>query len=114
MTDRRTKREREADDLLCAAERWQNEDCISIHEPITDVVCEFLGLVPTFGGTDDWIVWASAALSEVAWHRGHDIVNADGSPTEHVTSFAPVGGVRDEDGTERVFYGAARRMRRGR
>jgi hypothetical protein len=117
--DRRTKREREADELstedfLWAAQCWQNgegvESKIDAPEHVRD-----LYMVVGDCGDDRWIwfdLWASAALSEVAWHRGHTIANADGSPTEHVTSFTTVGGVRGEDGTEREFYGAAKRGKR--
>jgi hypothetical protein len=128
MTDRRTKREREGQcvpmpstrTLLKQAEFWQIGGNGSVYP--SDMPGGSTWALPIYYTEYVWPVewrdaadmWASAALSEVCWHRGHAIVNADGTDVEPVTSFTTVGGVRGEDGTERPFYGAARRLRRGR
>ena len=107
---KRTERERRADELLCAARHWQfNEERSSESMNVdTDAIVYLIGDL----GTEDHMTWpdfwASAALSEVAWHQGHDLVNADGTDVEKVTSFEVAGGVVGED-AERVFYRRARR-----
>jgi hypothetical protein len=114
--ERRTKREREADELLRFADHFQNADFRDHIFPrgktpirIMDL---FFSVEPGTRYDRSRDETASCLLSEVCWHRGHTIVNADGSPIEPVTSFTPVGGVRGEDGKERVFYGAVKRGKR--
>lgn len=59
---------KKADLLLCAAKHWQNETGSSLHSCCmgTDGWFDVVQGVPTVAGVPGWLVWASAALSEVA------------------------------------------------
>ena len=61
-------REQQADALLWAAKWWQQEDVCSGHGRISEPIDELLRTAETESGLRGWLIWASAALSEV----GHE------------------------------------------
>ena len=58
-------KEQRAGAMIWAAKWWQNESCCSLHGTIPDTVHELLCTVEVEAGVRGWLIWASAALSEV-------------------------------------------------